>query len=504
MNSNTRNFLEIGLAIALLVGGIFLFNQKQNLDTTRDDLAVVQSDGTQIAQAASALADEATAMADSAASDATEAANQLSDANATATQAANESADALDSANSTIADVESELSDANATATQAANESADALDSANSTIADIESELSDANATATQAANESADALESANADATQAASDAESTLSSVEADALSQANRAATQEAAAESENDTLAANLADSEATSDAMQELQMTEQAVRDDLEEEVAGLSTAQAVANEMADVQLTTVADLATSLTSANETGDAQIVALADAEATIAVLEAQVAAQSIELSVVQQDDAEATEEPQDSNLPTNTGETNTAGLIRYETATIEIYLPADYIAIDPAGDEMAAAITMLESLGDDYQPFIAQIQQNPDLMLLFAVRDQVSPDGFVENMNILATDLPVQVPLQSLMLLLVQGYPETFTVLEQDIVEMNGQDIIRIVTDIDFGLFISRGAQYVFLKDNTIYIVTIGTSPDEFEERLAVFESIAATFRVLDE
>ena len=478
MNSNTRNFIDIALVIALVVAGVFLFNRMQNLDTTRTELADAQVEITQVADTAATYAEEGTALAEQAAADAETAANQLADANATGTQSANESAAALDAAN--------------AAGTQVAEDSAATLESVNNAAlqaaADSAATLESVNNAALQAAANNANALVVAELTATRSARNSADTLATAEAVSTNSAADAATQQAQAQSENEALTANLADAESTASAMQESQATEQAVRTGLEEEVASMQTAQAASVEMADAQMTAIADLNQSLAEADEQGNTQATAIAHAEATI---EAQTA------------------QGGSGNAPGGGGsitevtpelEPNELGLVLFETDTVEIYLPADYVAIDP-DDGLDAALTTIDALGSEYDQIAALLQQNPELFVLIAAKNQPTVAGFVENINIIHQDAGIAITLETFIDVGYQGLPSSFVIAEQEIIELNGQQVLRTFIDADFGASQVKQVQYVYIFGSHIYVITVSSSPDDFEERAEMFEAIAATFTV---
>jgi hypothetical protein len=478
MDSNRRNFIDIVLVIALLVVGGFLFNRAQNLDDTRTELADAQAEITQVSDTAATYSEEGTALAQQAAADAETAANQLADANATATQAANDSADALDTAHSA--------------GTQSAEDSAATLESVNAAAiqaaADSAAMLESANTASTQAAADSADALANAESTATRAARNSANTLATAEAVGTDSAADAATQQAQAQSESEALTANLANAESTASAMQELQSTEQAVRTGLEAEIAALQTAQAASVEMADAQMTAIANLNESLTEVSEQSNAQATTIAQAEATIAAQPAQ------------GDSGNAPGGGGSITEVTPQSEPNELGLVLFETDTVQIYLPDDYVGIDPA-DGLEVALSTIDALGSEYDQIGALLEQNPELFVLIAARNRPTAEGFVENINVIHQDALIAITLETFIDIGYRGLPAAFVIAEQEIIELNGQQVLRTVIDADFGAFQVKQVQYVYIIGTHVYAITASTSPRDFEERAALFEAVAATFIV---
>jgi hypothetical protein len=459
VNNNNRNYIDIVLILALIVAGGFLFMQMRNLNSTQTELTDAQAEITQVADTAATYAEAGTALAESADADARAAADELNYANSTATEAAADSANALEQAN------------------VAGTTSAEYIIRVDAAGTDSANALDNANATASKDAADSADTLTSANGTATRAANVART-----------QAADAATEQAAAQAENETLSTNLSNAEATNSAALELQATGQAQRDNLEDEVAALSTTQAGLETLANAQMTAIANLNTQLNTAYEQRETQATAIAQAEATIAA-QADII-DSAPSSTSNNNVAEAT--PQT--------ETNAKSMVLFETDTIQIYLPPDYVAIDPA-EGLDLAMAGLSNLGPEFEQAAAALEQNPEFYLLWAARSQLTSDGFVENIAVTHVDALVPISMESFTEFGLQGLPEAMVITEQEIIELNGQEVLRLRVDFDLGFVLVKEVMYVYIVGSDIYVIICATSDADYEAREELFEAIAATLAI---
>jgi protein-disulfide isomerase len=183
---------------------------------------------------------------------------------------------------------------------------------------------------------------------------------------------------------------------------------------------------------------------------------------------------------------------------DAGAPTTNATTvSREGWQRIEGRDVAIQLPSTWYGGDLLNnpDALADAIT---ALGPEYSQFSQLFAQNPDLMRLIAF-DQESPPGFLTNMNVLRQEMALNLTLESYLDIAIPQLPANLIVDENDIVEVNGREVARLVISADFPVGSVKILQYSMIQDTQLWVVTFTTSDSAFEEQLPVFEASFETF-----
>ena len=108
-------------------------------------------------------------------------------------------------------------------------------------------------------------------------------------------------------------------------------------------------------------------------------------------------------------------------------------------------------------------------------------------------------DQESPPGFLTNMNVLRQEMALNLTLESYLDIAIPQLPANLIVDENDIVEVNGREVARLVISADFPVGSVKILQYSMIQDTQLWVVTFTTSDSAFEEQLPMFEASFETF-----
>lgn len=183
---------------------------------------------------------------------------------------------------------------------------------------------------------------------------------------------------------------------------------------------------------------------------------------------------------------------------DASAPT-TSETTVSreGWQRMEGRGFSIQLPPTWYGGDLLNnpDALADAIT---ALGPEYAQFSQIFEQNPDLIRLIAF-DQESPTGLLTNMTVAQQELALTLTLETFGDLTIAQLPDDLTVLENEIVQVNGQEVARLVIRGEFPTGSFQVLQYSIIRDTQLWVVTYTAGVDEFEELLPIFDASYETF-----
>ena len=174
-------------------------------------------------------------------------------------------------------------------------------------------------------------------------------------------------------------------------------------------------------------------------------------------------------------------------------------TPTGGGQFYETSDFALTLPPGWRIFDPAKDRQALQST-INSLPPEQRPVAERALQQADFRL-FALE---SESAGLSTLNLSAQRLGQGVSLNDLCRLLPQAYQQNrLEVLEtQCNVNLSGSRALRFTVETQAGATRVRIYQYVLLRQgDEMWVLTLGTPSTLWESRRAVFEAIAATFRL---
>ncbi len=172
--------------------------------------------------------------------------------------------------------------------------------------------------------------------------------------------------------------------------------------------------------------------------------------------------------------------------------------------KFQDVNYTFYLPAVWEG--GSRDELDEVLKSLKSIGPEVEVIIQEIEMYKDFILFWGYDTETTgPGQFFTNVTI-ASEVAF-VSLQDYMKL---GYEETkgvydshgikIDIIEQDIVSLgHNQDVGRTVLEqVFFGEHVIT-VQYIFKYDNTFYILTFTTIPEEYDYYKGNFDLAAGTF-----
>jgi hypothetical protein len=156
-----------------------------------------------------------------------------------------------------------------------------------------------------------------------------------------------------------------------------------------------------------------------------------------------------------------------------------------------------------------GGSIKDILEMMEAmegrLGDEMDQIFEIAQANPELYKLFAFDPEPTDAGTTTNLNITGTELPMDLPMESILELLPTSFPSTVDILESEVIELGDyEEVGRLTLELELLNLEQTLTVYVFVLDEVLYAVTFTTSSDDYEDLAPVFEAMATTFEVVEE
>ncbi len=245
--------------------------------------------------------------------------------------------------------------------------------------------------------------------------------------------------------------------------------------------------ATALANAIAQAQSTAVAEQAQALQAAQGTARAgQQAAAATASAQQSDLQATIAAQGTQLAAAQATPTEAaSSSTRNPNVP--------ADWVRIEGYGVAIWLPATWQGGD-LRKNADAILSMVEGMDPAIAQGVEMLRQNPDSFRLIAFDTAASSLG-AANLNILTQPLPFDISVELLMPSILATLPDFYEILEDDIIQVNGENVGMIIADVNVGPLAVRTVQYFLVRDGLAWIISLTTDSRDLEEGRALSNQI---------
>jgi hypothetical protein len=156
-----------------------------------------------------------------------------------------------------------------------------------------------------------------------------------------------------------------------------------------------------------------------------------------------------------------------------------------------------------------GGSIKDILEMMEAmegrLGDEMDQIFEIAQANPELYKLFAFDPEPTDAGTTTNLNITGTELPMDLPMESILELLPTSFPSTVDILESEVIELGDyEEVGRLTLELELLNLEQTLTVYVFVLDEVLYAVTFTTSSEDYKDLAPVFEAMATTFEVVEE
>ena len=174
-------------------------------------------------------------------------------------------------------------------------------------------------------------------------------------------------------------------------------------------------------------------------------------------------------------------------------------TPTGGGQYYETSDFALTLPPGWRIFDPTKDRQTLQ-SAVNSLPPEQRPVVEQALQQANFRLVALQSESAG----LSALNLAAQRLGQGVSLNDLCRLLAQAYQQNrLEVLEtQCNANLGGNQALRFTVETQAGATRVRMYQYALLRQgDEMWLLTLATTPALWESRRAMFEAIAATFRL---
>ena len=172
-----------------------------------------------------------------------------------------------------------------------------------------------------------------------------------------------------------------------------------------------------------------------------------------------------------------------------------------GWLRFEGGGIAMNLPDSFIGGN-IEDLSKAMLTVAKNELPEASALIQNALQNKQIS--FIAIDQTNAQHFLTNVNAGKLRLSNErYPLQYILDEAIKQFPKYIEIVESGIVSINGIEVIRYVGVMHLQTYSAKTLNYVRIDENNdAWTTAYTTSPDEYDERLPVFEKSYQSFELL--
>jgi hypothetical protein len=160
-------------------------------------------------------------------------------------------------------------------------------------------------------------------------------------------------------------------------------------------------------------------------------------------------------------------------------------------------------PISWISMDMDTQTLIDQFDQLESTTFDFEAMSQYVEMLGDALVLFAINVDYSTFDFATNMNVAAVDLGISYPLSFVVESGVQQMTSQVRSIEGEVIDLNGEEVGRVYTELDINGMNVRQVQFYFIRSNMLYIITFTTTKNLFEELEEEFFQIAETLTIED-
>jgi hypothetical protein len=242
----------------------------------------------------------------------------------------------------------------------------------------------------------------------------------------------------------------------------------------------GQATAQA--NAIANVQATAQANL---------TGALQQAA-ATAAAFEADLEATIEAQQTVVATLQATPAPATPVAS-ASIP--------ADWVRLEGYGVAVWMPPDWQGGD-LRKNLDFFLDQAETAVPELAMYMQMFRDNPELFRLFAFSSTFSRTSLA-NMNIVAQPFPLDLPMQAILSSISLALPTSVTVIEDEVMQLGGREVGRLLTRLDLGGATTYAIQYAILEDGNLWIASFSSDQAGLEAMRVLGDQVIASIEFIE-
>jgi hypothetical protein len=180
-------------------------------------------------------------------------------------------------------------------------------------------------------------------------------------------------------------------------------------------------------------------------------------------------------------------------PQPTNTPI-------PGWEKFEGRGVELWLPESFEGGN-LDEDLDLIVERLKGLGPEFEQLSQTLDQNRSVFALWAFDSKVGEQGSLTSANITTEQVLSVITIDIYLDAVEKQFPPGFAVRERDIVQLGDREAGRLIADFTVSGVSGNQLLYVVKDGNNIWVISYGTSVDEFEERLPVFEQSAQTFSI---
>jgi hypothetical protein len=173
-----------------------------------------------------------------------------------------------------------------------------------------------------------------------------------------------------------------------------------------------------------------------------------------------------------------------------------------GWEKFEAKEVELWLPESYDGGN-VKEDLETVVEKIRLLGPEYENMASVIEQNPDMFAIWAFDSNIGTSGSLTSAAITFEKVMSVITIDTYLDAASSQLPASFVVTDRQIVKLNDYDAGRLVIDFTISGTNGKELMYAVKNGNMFWVITYGTSADEFDQRLTEFEKSALTFKVND-
>jgi hypothetical protein len=171
-----------------------------------------------------------------------------------------------------------------------------------------------------------------------------------------------------------------------------------------------------------------------------------------------------------------------------------------GWEKFEGRGVELWLPESFEGGN-LDEDFDLIVETLKGLGPEFEQLSQTLDQNRSVIVLWAFDSKIGEQGSLTSTNITTEEVFSAITIDIYLDAVEKQFPQGFSVQERDIVLLGDREAGRLVVDFTASGVAGKQLLYAVKDGNNIWAISYGTSVDEFEERLPVFEQSALTFSI---
>jgi hypothetical protein len=171
-----------------------------------------------------------------------------------------------------------------------------------------------------------------------------------------------------------------------------------------------------------------------------------------------------------------------------------------GWQRFEGGGVELWLPESWEGGD-LSEDIDLIVEEVRNLGPDFEEYAQLIEENPSMFVLWVFDYEVGESGGLTNVTVCKDKVLSTMTVDKYLDSLSEQLPAPFQVIERGVVTLADQETGRLVIQFGASGEAVKELMYLIKEGTTMWFITFSTGPEEFAQRLPVFERSARTFAI---